>query len=266
MLGYRNLVDTAASIKATINGATQAGVTAVLTPQLEHAWTSPPTTSTAATYRVHVDLGASTSGLRLFVFALPRSVTPPTSPIFMRVFLDTTTEGGSNVLFGPDDTATILASAGYWVYLHPSDLTGRHITWRFTYDGTVDPTITTARVWAGPALVTARGVGTDLLQEYADSGIFERVGRAGLRLAATGRKYRRMSFTAPSLTAAEATTLAAAAEEVGTSGQVFCSPFAESRASMSTNGFFGHFTEVPQVDAVRRSGRYTAALALEEDV
>jgi hypothetical protein len=259
LLSWINAAELPPAEISTTSEANGLGIRSVLTPQIADVWRS-GAVSTGAIIRIRVDLGLVRTDLRFVGVAAPADGVLPGADAKMRFVASAIAvdgeEAANSGLLPMDMRAT-----GVWGWVAPSTFTARYLQWRIQV-GAADTYIQLGRLWAGPALVSSRGISYGQARGAIDAGSSEVAGLSGVRYATRGAVRRKASWAFPALLESEADALDDAARAVGTTGQVFAAPFQER---LSKTGMFGHFT-TPPAPAASRFQRWSADIDIEEDL
>jgi hypothetical protein len=247
-----------AEISAT-SDVTGLGIRSVLTPQIADVYRS-GVWSGGSTVSIILDLGLIRTDLRLIVLAWPRDGQQPSPEARIRAIGSTSAPGGADA-FNSGLLPLFTVNTGLWVYLLPQATVARYVRFNIQ-SGAADSYLQLGRIWAGPALVSSKGVAYGQQRGYLDAGGNERAGVSGVRYATRGAVRRKAQWQFPSLREADALALDALALSAGTTGQVFGSPFETTPAR---DGLFGHFTEPPSISCVSFQ-RWSASISIEEDL
>lgn len=226
-------------------------------------------------YRVSVTfLAAGSTTMRYDICCLPTGATSlnysGTGATQIRVFgaqvegnaiasayVLTQSEPSSEVQF----LSTQMSNHGVWAYRPTAAITARYLRFRFVGSAS-DLYFQAGRIWAGPALVTARQVSYNHETAVVDPGISARSPITGLRDVQRGAPYRRCRWPLGLLTSAEAASLREAALEAGTTGQVFA---ARIDTDLAETGMFGAFAEPPSLRQASHNV-WQSEIVIEEDV
>lgn len=155
-----------------------------------------------------------------------------------------------------------LSPLGVWAWAGSSPIVARYLRLSFT-GAAADAFLQLGRVWAGPALITARAAPYGHRRGAGDPGSNARAGVSGLRVAQRGQAYRTASFAVQALTATEAAQVEAAALAVGSTGQVFA---ARNHLDLAGSGMFGAFVSgAPETERTARN-LWRAEFSIEEDL
>ncbi|SHJ31249.1 hypothetical protein SAMN02745194_02282 [Roseomonas rosea] len=254
VISWVNALERSGAVMSATSEAGGLGVRSVLSPTIAEVWRS--NEGGAATHRIEIDLAAHLP-LRLFAFAAPRDGVRPGAGATWRVRVSNGSMGASEALNsgvlqadGPTGTAA---------YLGPAGVTGRYVQFSF-YGVAGDPYWQIGRLWAGDTLLVESGIAMGWQRGAVDTGSSERSPLSGVRNTQRGAVARRLDFSFPRLTPAEAEALDQIALDVGTTGQAFVSPFDGNKPAM-----FGRFTSPPDPAQVRHQ-RFSARITFEEDL
>jgi hypothetical protein len=253
VLSWQNAAEAVGVSLSASSEALGLGVQSLLTPTVADVWRSG--VGGAVEHTLSADLGA-TVPLRVVAIAAPRDGALPGSAATWRVRAGSTARGSQVFDSG---TVALDMRKGVAASLLPAGKLARYVTVTIT-GAAGDAYLQLGRLWAGDALVTARGIAYGWSRSSYDAGMTERAALSGVRTIQHGAKGRVLDLTTPSLTAAEADTLDTAVVTVGTTGQVFLSPVEDMLRAM-----FGHFTAEPAVSQTLPN-RFSTRFAFEEDL
>jgi hypothetical protein len=256
LLSWVNLAD-AAGLTASSTAGTLS-VSNLKAPQIVEVWRSGAWGATTLDLRADLQ---SAQSFRFVAIAAPRDGVLPNTLSTVRLTAGSTLDATNALDTGAVALGSVMAAHGLWCWVGSAAVSARYVRLQFT--GTAaDSYLQLGRLWIGPALVTARQAAYGFSFGAADPGANARAGVSGVRTVLRGTPYRRLAFSVPTLTTAEANDVIAAAETVGTTGQVFG---ARLHTDAAATGAFGHFSEPPA--AVRVSHLlWRADFAIEEDL
>ncbi|MBP0493035.1 hypothetical protein [Roseomonas indoligenes] len=255
VIAWRNAAEAAGVSLSASSEASGLGVQSLLTPTIGEVWRS--NTGGAVTHSVGLDLGTQVP-LRLFGIGAPRDGVLPGTGAAWRVRLSNVGIGSSEVL--NRGSLSLDLRRGVVGLLLPAALTARYV--QFSFSGVAgDPYLQLGRIWAGDALVPAKGIAFGWQRGVGDAGTIERAPVSGVSNAQRGATYRTLDFDLAYLTEDEAFALDDAGLALGTTRQAFISPL----NSDFRHAMFGKFA-TPPPPAQPSHRLFTAHITFQEDL
>lgn len=262
IIGWQNWVDAPGVGTNATTTLGDLGPGNILTASVSEVWRGVLTTTTA--HRLRVDLGQTRSDLSLFVLAAPRDGMLPGAAASARFVASNVAEDGEEAANVYSATNPFNTDTGLWVVRLTTPISARWIHWR-VLGAAGDAYWQVGRAFAGPCLVTSRGIAPEWRRAALDTASTTRTPIVGTRFSRHGARARRLSFSLPALTATEAASLRTASAAAGRTAQVFAAPFADSTAAAL--GVLGTFAAPPDPqlrgDAL---GRYRATITVDEEI